>query len=168
VADLIGPMPYTSLQQLFDPAYPPGRRNYWKSSFIDELSDAAIDTMIAEFEKVPSPWSAAALEHLGGAVSRVAADATAFSRRSSPFNLLITAGWADADDDAVNIQWTRDFWQAMQRFTRSEAYINYLDVDEQDRVQAAYGERYARLAALKAAYDPTNLFRMNQNIKPAG
>jgi FAD/FMN-containing dehydrogenase len=167
VADLLTEMPYTAMQQLFDPAYPSGRRNYWKSNFTDELSDEAIDTAIAWFQKVPSPWSTAALEHLGGAVSRIDRDATAFSQRDAQHTWTIASGWADPAEDEVNIQWARDFWQAMQPFTRPGVYVNYLQADEQDRIRAAYGDKYDRLATLKATYDPTNLFRMNQNISPA-
>jgi FAD/FMN-containing dehydrogenase len=168
VADLLAPMPYTSVQQLFDPAYPAGRRNYWKSSFVDDFSDAAIDTLIEWFAKVPSPWTAAAFEHLGGRVSRINADATAFSQRGARYNFLITSGWADPAEDEANIRWTRDFWQAMQPHARAAAYVNYLAAEEQDRIAAAYGDKYERMVALKTTYDPTNLFRMNQNIKPVG
>jgi FAD/FMN-containing dehydrogenase len=168
LADLIAPMPYTAIQQLFDPAYPPGRRNYWKSSFVDELSDAFIDATIAAFEQVPSPLTAVALEHLGGKVSRIDADATAFSQRSAPWNLLITSGWEDPDEDALNIQWTRDYWNAIQPLTNAAAYVNYLAAEEGDRVAAAYGPQYAKLQEIKAEYDPGNLFRVNQNIVPRG
>jgi FAD/FMN-containing dehydrogenase len=167
VADLIAETPYLSVQQLFDPGYPSGRRNYWKSSFADELSDGAIDTLVSHFERVPSPLTALAYEHLGGAIDRVETEATAFSQRGAAFNLLITSGWENPADDEVNIRWTRDLWEAMQPFSRAAAYVNYLSEGEQDRVRAAYGEKYDRMVALKTTYDPTNLFRMNQNIKPA-
>jgi hypothetical protein len=167
VADLLTEMPYTAVQQLFDAAYPSGRRNYWKSNFTDALSNEAIDTAISWFQKVPSPWSTAALEHLGGAVSRLDRDATAFNQRDAQHTWTIASGWADPAEDEVNIQWTRDFWQAMQPFTRPSVYVNYLQADEHDRIRAAYGDKYDRLAAIKATYDPSNLFRMNQNIEPA-
>jgi hypothetical protein len=168
VADLFGPTPYTSMQQLFDAAYPAGRRNYWKSSFIDDISDEAIDTLVDWFERVPSPWSAVEIEQLGGAVNRAGADETAFGERGAAYNLIVVSVWADAADDEANIAWTRGVWQAMQPYTRAQAYVNYFSGDEQDRVQTAYGVKYERLAALKREYDPTNLFRVNQNIKPAG
>ncbi len=167
-ADLLGPMAYTAVQELFGPGFPPGRRNYWKSSFIDRISDAAVDTLIAWFRDVPSPFTAAAFELFGGAMGRLDRDATAFGQRDATHDLLIASGWIDAADDDRNIEWTRGLWQAMQPFARKAAYVNYLSGGEQDRVAEAYGPHYERLAALKARYDPDNLFRMNQNIKPAG
>jgi hypothetical protein len=168
VADLVAPMPYTSVQELFGPAYPPGRLNYWKSSFFDQISDGAIDTLLGWFAEVPSPLSAMAFEQLGGAVDRVDDDATAFPQCSAAYNLLITAEWTDPAESDANVQWTRGVWDAMQPFARAATYVNYLSAGEQDRVRAAYGAKYDRLAAIKARYDPTNLFRMNQNIRPAG
>jgi hypothetical protein len=166
-ADLLGPIAYTAVQELFGPGFPPGRRNYWKSSFVDLISDAAIDTLIAWFKNVPSPLTAAAFEQFGGAVGRLGRDATAFGQRDATHDLLIASGWTDPADDEKNIQWTRGLWDAMQPFARKAAYVNYLSAGEQDRVVAAYGPHYERLAALKSKYDPGNLFRMNQNIKPA-
>ena len=166
VADMVGPMPYATVQALFAPAYPPGRLNYWKSSFLQDLSDAAIETMIAQFSAVPSPLSVAGIEQLGGAVSRVGKDETAFGERSAPYNLIITSEWVDPAASERNIRWARDFWEAMRPFESEAAYVNYLGAEEQDRIRAAYGETYERLVALKNKYDPTNLFHLNQNIKP--
>jgi Berberine and berberine like len=123
--------------------------------------------MIARFEAVPSPLASAGLEQLGGALGRVGEDAAAFPLRDARYNLLITGQWTDPAGDGLNIEWTRGFWQAMQPFTRDSAYVNYLDGDEQDRVRSAFGSKYDRLVAVKTRYDPTNLFRMNHNIKPA-
>ncbi len=165
LADLVSAMPYTALQALGGPLYPPGRLNYWKASFLEDLSDEAIDTLIARFETVPSPFTAVAIEQLGGAVSRVGQDATAFTQRSVPYSLVITSEWTDPAESDRNIQWTRDFWAAMRPFESEAAYVNYLGADEQARIQAAYGGgTYERLLALKERYDPTNLFRHNQNI----
>jgi FAD/FMN-containing dehydrogenase len=167
VADMVGPMPYTAVQALGGSLYPPGRLNYWKSSFIYDLSDAAIDTMIAQFEAVPSRFSAAAVEHLGGAMSRIGKDETAFNERTAPFNLIITSEWTDPAESEKNIRWARDFWAAMRPFESEAAYVNYLDRGDEDRIRAAYGaDKYERLVALKNKYDPTNMFRLNQNIKP--
>ncbi len=167
VADMVGPMPYTAVQALGGPLYPPGRLNYWKSSFLKELSDDAIESMIAQFETVPSPFSAVVLEELGGAVSRVGKDETAFGERSARYNLIITSEWVDPAESEKNIQWTRDFWEAMQPFESEAVYVNYLGTEGEDRIKAAYGPaKYERLVALKNKYDPTNLFRLNQNIKP--
>ena len=167
VADMAGPMPYKAVQALGGPLYPPGRLNYWKSSFLKELSDGAIDTMIAQFATVPSPFSAVALEELGGAVSRVDKNETAFGDRSAPYSLIITSEWVDPAESEKNIQWARDFWEAMQPFESEAVYVNYLGTEGEDRIKAAYGPaKYERLVALKNKYDPTNLFHMNQNIKP--
>jgi hypothetical protein len=167
IDDSVGPIPYVEMQGLDGPLYPPGRLNYWKSSFTHDLSDAAIETMIARFKTVPSPISLIALEHLGGAVSRVGNDETAFNERSAPYSFIITSEWTDPADSGKNIRWTRDFWEAMRPFESEAAYVNYLGAEEQDRVRAAYGtEKYERLVALKNRYDPTNLFRLNQNIAP--
>lgn len=166
VADMVGPMPYTALQNLSREMFPAGRLNYWKSSFLYDLGDQAIDTMIAQFAGVPSPFSQAALEQLGGAVSRIGKDETAFSERSAPYNLIIVSAWTNPVENDKNIRWTREFWEAMRPYESEAVYVNYLDIDEQDRVSAVYGETYERLVALKNSYDPTNLFRHNQNIKP--
>jgi hypothetical protein len=166
VADLVGPMSYTALQELSREMFPPGRLNYWKSSFVYDLSDQAIDTMIAQFAGVPSPFSQAALEQLGGAVSRIGKDETAFSERSAPYNLIIVSAWTDPAENDKNIRWTREFWEAMRPYESEAVYVNYLDSDEQDRISEVYGETYERLVALKNTYDPTNLFRHNQNIHP--
>jgi hypothetical protein len=168
VADMAGPMPYTAVQALGGDLYPDGRWNYWKSNFLQEVSDEAIDTMIEQFSAVPSPFTVAALEQLGGGVSRVGEDETAFGDRSAPYSLIITGEWADPAETDSNVEWTRDFWEAMQPFTRDAVYVNYMDIrDEADRIKAAYGaEKYERLAALKNKYDPTNLFRLNKNIQP--
>ena len=124
--------------------------------------------MIEQFSAVPSPFSAAALEHLGGGVSRVGKDETAFGDRSALYSLIITGEWIDPAETDRNVQWTRDFWEAMQPFTRDAVYVNYMDMrDEVDRIKAAYGaDKYERLVALKNKYDPTNLFRLNKNIQP--
>jgi FAD/FMN-containing dehydrogenase len=167
LADTVAAVPYRTVQELFDPAYPAGRLNYWKSSFLADLTDEAIEIMIAHVSVMPSPLSAVALEQLGGAVSRVSPYETAFSMRNAHYNLLITGEWTDPAESARNIQWARDLWTAMQPFTKERVYVNYLDSGEEDRIRAAYGaETYERLVALKNKYDPTNLFRLNHNIKP--
>jgi len=170
-ADLIAPRPYRTVQTLFDAAQPPGRRHYWKSSFLRGLDDAAIDVVVDHVARVPSPHSIVFIEQHGGAVTRVGSTETAVAHRSAPFNLLILASWTDPTQDEVNIAWARELWAAMQHFATEAVYVNYLGQarDEgHERIRAAYGtETYARLVALKRQYDPTNLFRMNQNIAPA-
>jgi FAD/FMN-containing dehydrogenase len=167
-ADMAGPTPYTAVQALAGDLYPHGRWNYWKSNFLQELSDEAMDTIIEQFSAVPSPFSAVGLEHLGGGVSRVGEDETAFGDRSAHYSLIITSEWVDPAETEKNVEWARDFWEAMQPFTRDAVYVNYMDIrDEANRIKAAYGaEKYERLVALKNKYDPTNLFRLNKNIQP--
>jgi FAD/FMN-containing dehydrogenase len=169
-ADQIAAMPYVQLQGLLEAGFPPGLQNYWKSNFLRELGDEAIATLIESFREVPSSTSAIAIEQLGGAVSRTADDSTAFAHRSAHSNLLVVSSWPNPADNAVNIGWTRSVWQAMQPFSTEGVYVNYLGPESDegaDRIKAAYGSsKYARLAALKKKYDPINLFRLNQNIRP--
>ena len=167
-ADLIQPMSYAQLQSMFDPGFPAGRLNYWKSSFLRELSDEAIDTLVARLAAFPSPLSAFALEPLGGAVSRVSVDQTAFPHRAAGFSLVIVSMWTDPAESARQIEWTREFWNAMQPFATDAVYVNYLDTDDAARVPSAYGAAtYQRLRRVKERYDPENFFRSNQNIAPA-
>jgi FAD/FMN-containing dehydrogenase len=167
IADMAGPTSYTALQALGGPMFPPDRYNYWKSSFVDELADDAIDIIIDRFSSVPSPFATAGLEQLGGAVSRVGDSVTAFGDRSAHYNFMITSAWLDPTESGRNIQWAREFWEAMRTFTKRSVYVNYLSAGEEDRIREAYGSsNYERLVALKNKYDPTNLLRLNQNIKP--
>jgi hypothetical protein len=167
LADMVGPIPYTEMQARAEPFYPTGRMHYWKSSFIREFSDEAIETAIAQFANVPSILSSAAFEQLGGAMSRVGPNETAFGDRSAPYSLIITSQWEGRADTEQNIQWARDFWDAMQPFSKDAVYINYLDQGDEARVKAAYTtSTYDRLVALKNTYDPTNFFHLNQNIAP--
>jgi FAD binding domain/Berberine and berberine like len=171
LADQIGPMPYTAAQQLIDAFYPPGLQQYWKSSFLQEISDGAIATMVAYCAKRPSPMCHAVIEHtLGGAVSRVDREATAFNHRDVPYSFLTLGVCTDPAEAETCVRWARECWDAMQPFLTGSAYVNYLgrEADEgAERIQAAYGaEKYQRLVALKNTYDPTNLFQLNQNITP--
>jgi len=167
LADHLGPMTYREVQTLFDAAFPAGLHSSWKSSYLRELSDDAITTMMAQFATVPSPQTAVLVEHLGGAVSRVDTDETAFPDRDAPYSFLIVSVWPDATHSTQNIQWTDEYWGAMQPFASGGVYVNYLGEEGPDRVKAAYRRNYDRLGALKSAYDPANLFRVNQNIPPA-
>jgi hypothetical protein len=154
------------VQKFGAPLYTEGRLNYWKSNFLNGLSDEAIEAVIAQFATVPSPLSAVVVEHLGGAVARVDQDATAFGDRSAPYSLVITGEWVDPAETERNRQWVRDCWQSVRPFTKETVYVNYVDAGEDARFAAAYGENYQRLAALKAKYDPANFFRHNHNIRP--
>ncbi len=167
LADLVAPMPYTAVQGLGAPLFPSGRLNYWKSSFVRELSDGAMEALTAGFAAAPSPFSIVALEQLGGAVRRIPKDETAFGDRSSDYSVVITTAWTDPADSDKNVGWARGLWAAMRPFAADSVYVNYLDGDE-DRIREAYGSgTYERLAVLKKKYDPSNFFRLNQNIEPA-
>ena len=167
-ADIFQPMPYSAAQTMADFLWPRGFHNYWKSGFLKELSDDLIETLVSFYERVPSPMTTVVLEHNGdGAMDRVPDDETAFGHRDWPYNFLLTSVWSDPADTDANMQWTREFWDAMQPFLAGSVYVNYLGDEGEDRVRAAYSPaKYERLVALKTKYDPTNLFRLNQNIKP--
>jgi len=170
LADLIRPMSYLDLQQLLDASYPPGLHHYWKSSFLARLDDAAIETLIAHFLEAPTPQSHVIIERLGGAIGRIPPDATAFAHRAMPFDLFILGVSTDRREQAACAEWARTLWQAMTPHLGAGAYLNYLgaEADEgRDRVRQAYGDHYQRLAAIKAAYDPENRFRLNHNIAPS-
>jgi FAD/FMN-containing dehydrogenase len=167
----IGPMPYCAVNMMLDAGFPKGALSYWKSSFLRELSDAAIDTAVAQFAASPSPMSAIVLEHLHGAVTRVPADATAVPHRSEGYNFLAVGEWMDPATTDANVAWARDAYAAMQPFTGEQLrYVSYLDEDDiaEDAARSAYGSNLDRLVQVKRTYDPENLFRMNANIVPAG
>ncbi|HKC75928.1 MAG TPA: FAD-binding oxidoreductase [Chloroflexota bacterium] len=169
LADLLQPMPYSAAQTMADILFPPGFQNYWKSNYLQDLSDDAIDTIVNHLASVPLPHNVVLVDHNGGgAISRVGADETAFPHREWTYNFLICSNATNAADAETNIRWTRGFWEAMQPFAAEAVYVNYLGSEGEDRVKAAYGSaQYERLVALKNKYDPTNLFRLNQNIKPS-
>lgn len=166
VADLVARMPYLNMQQMLDAAAPFGLRSYWKSRFLRELSDDAIDTFVQCAATCTSPRSFIILENAHGAVSRVAPDATAFPGRNASFDLVLISLWSDPAEDARHIEWTRRFHAAMQPWSAGLAYVNGLDQDDSARVSEAYGPNYERLRAVKANYDPENRFRRNHNIQP--
>ncbi len=169
VADLVQAIPYTAMQAIFDDGFPNGLQNYWKSCFLREIGDEAIDTLIAHFTAAPTPLCALVIEQFGGAGARVGQGETAFSHRDGHSNLAIISRCADPADTPRAMAWARETWSAMQPFADGGAYSNYAEAGEEGaaRITAAYRpETYARLAALKHAYDPTNFFRVNQNIKP--
>ncbi|MEZ4861004.1 MAG: FAD-binding oxidoreductase [Caldilineaceae bacterium] len=167
LADMIGPLPYTQLQSMLDGAAPFGLPRYWKSGYFSELSDEVIDQIIAHASRKLTPLSVAILFHLHGVASRTAPDATAFVHRRDLWDFDIIAQWTDPATAEENITWARSFWQAVAPFSTG-VYVNHLDTDDgSQRVQSAYGANHARLAALKAEYDPTNFFRLNHNIEPS-
>ena len=167
IMDAIGPIPYSALNTILDAGNPKGALNYWKSSFLVELSDAAIGTMIKCFAKCPTHMGALLIEHFHGAACRVPVDATAFPHRAVGYNMLVLAQWMDHAESVACTAWARETYDAMKPFTASARYSNYLGDDEAaDVVNDAYGENYPRLQKIKAKYDPDNLFHLNQNIKP--
>jgi FAD/FMN-containing dehydrogenase len=168
VMDVIGPIPYTTMNTMLDDAYPRGALNYWKSSFLPTLTDDAIRSVIDCFEQCPTPMGQLLLEHFHGAVTRIGVSDTAFPHRSEGYNLLVLSEWLDPKDNDACIAWARQSYAAMNPFVSTSRYVNYLGDDEgSDAIAAAYGPNYQRLLALKAKYDPDNFFRMNHNIRAA-
>ena len=168
LADTIAPMSYVALNMLFDAAFPYGGvQRYWKSSFLKELGDDMLDIMIARSAKFLSPMSNVLFFHVHGAATRMDRDATAFGLRDDQWDYDVISQWADPAESAGHVQWTREFWTAVEPFASGQVYVNHLDAEEgTTRIKAAYTHGYERLVALKNKYDPTNLFRLNQNIKP--
>lgn len=167
ILDALGPMSYCDLNTMLDAGYPKGALNYWKSSFLRQLSDDAIDTMIECFSHCPAPMGQLLLEQVHGAATRVGAADTAFPHRTDGYNFLVLSQWMDARLTDRCIAWARETYAAMKPFVAAGRYVNYLDDDEPgDPVSAAYGPNYPRLREVKRKYDPKNLFRMNQNIRP--
>jgi FAD/FMN-containing dehydrogenase len=167
VADQLAVMPYTAFQQALDASFPRGRRSYWKSTMIRDLTDEAIDQLVALFDAVPSTTSALLLQQLGNAANRVAPDATAFAHRDARWDGLVLASWDDPQDDTVHIDWARLAWRSLRPFSTGGVYVNGVADGDAEEISGAYGASLSRLMALKAIYDPTNLFRQNANIVPA-
>jgi hypothetical protein len=161
-------MPYPAIQSMFDPFFPPGLQWYWKGDFVRSLPDEAIETHIAEAAKAPSELSVMHLYPIDGAVRRVGKGETAWSTRDATWAMVIAGIDADPQQAGKLTRWGRGYWEAVHRFNLPGAYSNFMMDDEgEDRVRASYGENYGRLAAVKRKYDPKNLFRVNQNIRPA-
>jgi FAD/FMN-containing dehydrogenase len=166
IADVIGPAPFAGWQQAFDPLLTPGERNYWKTHDFAELSDGLIDTALEYVATLPDPQCEVFFAQLGGAQGRVADDATAYQGRSAAYIMNVHGRWSDASQDDAGIGWCRDLWNATAQYATGEAYVNFMTEEEGERLESAYGSSFARLIELKNRYDPGNLFRMNQNIRP--
>jgi FAD/FMN-containing dehydrogenase len=168
IAGELGPMPYTALQSMLDAGFPSGLQVHWRSEFVSSIPDALVEAAVSAFERVPSPLSALMFEQFGGAVARVPRDATAFDNRDADYNLVIVSRWADPAASALNVAWARSTSDAAKPFTNGRVYVNYIGAGEApDRVRAAFSpEKFARLVSIKRKYDPSNVFRMNQNIPP--
>lgn len=165
----VGPLPYVQLNTLLDGGFPNGSLNYWKSSFLKELSDEAIDVLVSSFTTTPSSFTQIFTEHFHGAVSRVPVDATPVPHREVGYNLGLFSVWFDATENDENILWTKETFAALQPYLATRRYVNYLDADDsgEDATRAAYGPNYERLVQVKTKYDPHNLFRLNSNVPPA-
>ena len=156
-------------QKVFDAEYPDGRRYYWKSLNLQQLDEAAIKRIADARAPAAIALSTTDLWHIGGAVKRTSAEASAFNGRQAAFLLNPEANWDDPADDAANISWVHDFIADMEQFSDGSRYLNFAGLQEEGEamMRAAFGPQYERLVALKPKYDPTNLFRLNQNVSPA-
>jgi FAD/FMN-containing dehydrogenase len=167
LVDVLEPKPYIVHQQMFDAAVPYGQRYYWKSHYLGDLTDGALDTLAHHAWKAQSPSSYTLITQLGGAVSRAGEDDMAFGNRDAKHVININGVWTDPTQDAQNISWARDFFTEMEPHSTGGVYVNFLMQEGEQRIRAAYGPgKYERLVALKNRYDPKNLFRTNQNIRP--
>lgn len=164
--DAVVPTDYGVWQSAHDGGFPPGRHHYWKSSFLTDLTADAIDVLLQFAAEMPSTASGIGMQQLHGVAARVPPAATAFPHRRSQSELLILAQWSNPAETERHVGWARAFFEAMQPFAASGVYVNDLGQEGEERVRAAYGANYDRLAAVKAAYDPINLFRSNQNVRP--
>ncbi len=166
--DLVQPMPYTVVQTLLDPGSPPGRNNYWKAENLDGLSDEAIDTIVAYTARVSSPFTQVVIQPMGRAVGRVGEDETALGGRDASHAVHAISMWEDPAESETHVAWTREFMEAMELFAIPGISLNFTSDQSEGKVKASFGpEKHERLVALKDKYDPTNLFRLNQNIKPS-
>jgi FAD/FMN-containing dehydrogenase len=168
--DMSQPMPYTAVQSAFDPFFPRQTlRAYWKSQYLDELPDDAIDALAARAMDRPGPMSLVNTFHLGGAVHDVGPEGSAFAERSSPWMVSFDSMWGDASNDASAIAWTRSAWQEMTRWGNGTPFLNFTGRVEEPLdagVDSAFGRNLRRLSAIKAVYDPDNFFRLNNNVPP--
>jgi hypothetical protein len=169
--DLSQPMPFTAVQAAFDPFFPRNTlQAYWKSQYLDELSDDAIDVIAAKAQNRPAPLTLVNTFHMGGAISAVGPEETAFSERSAPFMVSIDGMWTDPADSEANVEWVRTAWNEIGEFGTGGVYLNFTGLADEEvtaGVDSALGRNLRRLAEVKATYDPENFFRMNNNILPA-
>ncbi len=166
IADVIGPVAFVEFESGFDPLLTPGVRNYWKSHDFLELGDDLVDTLIKYVGKLPGPQCEIFLAQMGGATNRVDASATAYRHRDAEFIVNVHGRWESPGEDDPCIAWCRELFNAMTPYATGGVYVNFMTEEEEQRVQLAYGDSFERLVQLKNKYDPTNMFRMNQNIRP--
>jgi FAD/FMN-containing dehydrogenase len=168
IMDMTGPIPYVAHQQLLDNANLKGRQNYWTADFYDDLPDEALEHLFAVATKPISPMTQVILIPMGGAIARVPDDAMAFGQRQAAWNIHFLSMWPDPADNDRNIAWTRDLAGALRPYATGGVYLNFIGDEGMSRIEAGFGtEKYQRLREIKRVWDPTNLFRMNQNIPPA-
>ena len=166
VAEMVGPMPYPALNSAFDALVPRGLQHYWKAAFVGDLTAEAIQTHMEHGSRVPVVNSTMHIYPINGACHDVAADATAFGHRDAMYAVNIAGMWPDPADNEANMAWVRDYYAAIEPYSQGGGYVNFASPDDQPKVAANYGANYARLQQVKAAYDPGNLFHLNQNIDP--
>ncbi|TRC76112.1 FAD-binding oxidoreductase [Mesorhizobium sp. WSM4307] len=159
-------VPYLEIQSGGDALFPRGRRYYWKAQFLRQISIGAIDALLDAYARAPNTSSLLVFQHVGGAIARVPIADSPYANRDAAFDCFPIAIWNDPADDDANMGWARELWSALRPYSTGGVYANNLGDEGEDRVRDAYGENYARLVALKDKYDPTNFFRLNQNIKP--
>jgi FAD/FMN-containing dehydrogenase len=165
--EFVGPMPHPMLQSMFDPIYPPGLQWYWKADFVNELSDEAVRLHVQHGSRLPTAQSTMHLYPVDGAVHRVGKNDTAFSYREARWAEVIVGVDPNPANNERIIEWAKDYWQAVHPYSAGGAYVNFMMDEGQERVQATYRDNYERLAAVKSKYDPANLFRVNQNVRPS-
>jgi FAD/FMN-containing dehydrogenase len=166
ILDWMGPMPFPALQSLFDPLLPKGLQWYWKGDFVKELSNKAIDVHLEHAAKAPSELSLMHLYPIDGAVHHVGRTETAWNCREATWSMIIAGIDPDPAKAGALTAWAKEYWEAVHPYTLGGAYVNFMMEEGEDRIRASYGENYDRLVAIKNKYDPTNFFRVNQNIKP--
>jgi hypothetical protein len=166
ILDAIQPMPFPQMQSLLDDSFPDGNQNYWKSTFTQELSDDAIATIVEHANQAKSPFTSVVIEFYGGAMSRIGAADTAFAHRDAVWDIGIMAQWTDPKESEQHIAWARGMAEAVRPFSSGAYLLNFLGEESDATIRAAFGSNYSRLAAIKNKYDPTNFFRINQNIPP--
>jgi len=167
MVDAFQPMPFPVMQSLLDGAFPDGTQNYWKSTFLRELSDAAIDVMVEHVNRATSPLTAVVIEYYGGAASRIGVADTAFAHRRAEYDVGIMTQWIDPAESPRHVEWTRQMFDALRPYSSGAYLLNFLDQEGDETIKAAFGPNYDRLAAVKKKYDPANFFRLNQNIRPS-
>ncbi len=164
--DFVGPIPIPALQTMFDGLYPPGYLWYWKADFVKELSEAAVDLHVKYGSEMPTPLSSMHLYPVNGAAARVSKNDTAWNYRDARYSCVIVGIDPDPANKDIIVNWARAYWDALHPYSSGGAYVNFMMEEGEDRIKATYGDNYKKLTDIKSKYDPQNLFRVNQNIKP--